>query len=778
MCFRQLKFYARNALIIVPAALLLLGGGSPEGAGSPWRTPGRAVPGLPVIQGSITGAAAGRDGTVYIAFEEGGYQISKLTPDGQFLTVAGSAEDGKNRYAEGPGEKARFDQITGIAIDSQDRLKVLDCGARALHVVDPSGTMTTLAGKPMFEGGRVDGYRCWARFFNPVAMTEGQNDMVYVIDGQRGDGRQYFRKIAADGSVSTISVLPLGMKGGGDNEGNRDIDWNCLAAYSSGRIFIAATEQRVLIEVTADGRVANTFAPPLPASENSPPPWWLAAGPQGYLYLADSTLGIYRMDSKGTWTKLSGTSDREILAESAPNPESESILAMVIDPCGRLILVNEDEDGARMWVERLQPAALVWRQVGGQARMSWSVKPEWIWQEDNFDDEDADLIPEKPPAGQRPLFFSEDMMARRVREVNEFSRRLVEDPQALAGFYGSITGGEGIDPMTWVERAIGNIASSNIALDGQGNILVAEARRGTIIRVSPQGRAEMLAEMPRVTSETQEGDTAAARVRISVSPSGSIFVIDSERDVLFQERLPNGRWNVFSEDWIGAWSDSNRVNGLLFDAKGNVYLVPDPIPGRAKTEDMPKVNREGGFEFLPLKIESLPRTSIPESIKPDMVDHVTQNGACAGMAGDGRGGFFTAHPFEHVIRKRAEDGTLRVFAGRPLQPGRADGAAAEAQFFFPFDVAADSEGNVFVADTFNHVLRKILPNGDVSTFAGVAGSKGRRDGWGADARFDTPTALAVDRDGALYVLDQEGSAIRKVTRAGEVTTLFSSESKE
>ena len=83
----------------------------------------------------------------------------------------------------------------------------------------------------------------------------------------------------------------------------------------------------------------------------------------------------------------------------------------------------------------------------------------------------------------------------------------------------------------------------------------------------------------------------------------------------------------------------------------------------------------------------------------------------------------------------------------------------------------DAAGNVYVTDSNNHTLRKVTPAGVVTTVAGLAGTSGSADGTGTDARFNFPWGVAVDAAGNVYVADSNNSSIRKVTPAGVVTTL-------
>jgi len=105
--------------------------------------------------------------------------------------------------------------------------------------------------------------------------------------------------------------------------------------------------------------------------------------------------------------------------------------------------------------------------------------------------------------------------------------------------------------------------------------------------------------------------------------------------------------------------------------------------------------------------------------------------------------------------------------------GFANGAGTEAQFYFPFGVAVDSSGNVYVADLFNNRIRGITPAGVVTTFAG-SGIAGNDDGTGTEVRFNYPSGVAVDSSGNLYVADYGNNCIREISSTGVVSTFAGS----
>jgi len=145
-----------------------------------------------------------------------------------------------------------------------------------------------------------------------------------------------------------------------------------------------------------------------------------------------------------------------------------------------------------------------------------------------------------------------------------------------------------------------------------------------------------------------------------------------------------------------------------------------------------------------------------------------------GLAVDTGGNVYVADAKNSVIRRITPAGVVSTFAGAPSQFGATDGAGSAARFFLPYGLAMDADGNLYVADSGNHVIRKITPAGVVSTLAGVAQQPGFTDGAGGAARFNSPWGITVDRSGVLFVSDNQNNAIRRITPAGAVSTLAGS----
>lgn len=148
--------------------------------------------------------------------------------------------------------------------------------------------------------------------------------------------------------------------------------------------------------------------------------------------------------------------------------------------------------------------------------------------------------------------------------------------------------------------------------------------------------------------------------------------------------------------------------------------------------------------------------------------------APAGLAVNRAGDVFVADSGNHVIRRiAAGSGEVTTWAGSGVA-GHADGAGLQAQFNNPRGLAIDAQDNLYVADTGNHTIRRISPAGVVSLLAGSPGSPGRTDGAASSARFNGPAGVAISPQGVLVVADTQNHLIRALTTTGQVVTVAGS----
>jgi sugar lactone lactonase YvrE len=136
---------------------------------------------------------------------------------------------------------------------------------------------------------------------------------------------------------------------------------------------------------------------------------------------------------------------------------------------------------------------------------------------------------------------------------------------------------------------------------------------------------------------------------------------------------------------------------------------------------------------------------------------------------DNAGNFYVIEQDNNAVRKISASGEVTTLAGDGTQ-GFADGVGAAARFHRPRGITIDNNGNLYVTDASNHAIRKITPNGMVTTFAGD-GTQGFADGTGASAKFNSPKGITTDNLNNIYVADYGNHSIRKITPDGVVTTI-------
>lgn len=315
------------------------------------------------------------------------------------------------------------------------------------------------------------------------------------------------------------------------------------------------------------------------------------------------------------------------------------------------------------------------------------------------------------------------------------------------------------------------------AVDSAGNVYVADEINGTIRKITPAGLVSTLAGLA-FAAGSADGVGSAARfgtVRdaggvngpegVAVDSAGNVYVADMMNNTIRKitpaavvTTLAGTAGQSGSADGMGAAARFNKPSRLTVDSGGNIYVAD------WGNQLIRKITPAG----LVTTIAGRAATSYGAA---DGVGAAAQFSQPSGVAVDGNGQVYVADTGNATIRKVAPDGTVTTLAGTAGTSGAQDGTGAAAKFNMPGSVAVDGQGNVYVADTSNQTIRKITPAGVVTTFAGSPGLTGGNDGIGGAARFWSPSGVATDAAGNVYVADQANGTIRKITPDGTVTTL-------
>lgn len=322
---------------------------------------------------------------------------------------------------------------------------------------------------------------------------------------------------------------------------------------------------------------------------------------------------------------------------------------------------------------------------------------------------------------------------------------------------GSVTTLAGVKRALGYNDGFGTQASFrypfDLAVAPDGTIYVADTSNELIRKVTPEGRVTTVAGAAQTTGTT-DGTGNAARFDhpwgIAVDGSGNVYVADAENEMIRKIR-PDGTVSTLA----GFAARFVHPNDVAVDAAGNV-LVADR-------------DNEAIRIVSPAGVTTTFAGSMPEYGNGDGPGSLARFFFPDSVASDSLGNIYVADG-NHTIRKITPQGVVTTFAGQAGQRGSADGTGSVARFYNPSGVAVDANDNVYVADTNNHTIRKITPSRVVTTIAGLAGSSGYEDGTGSQARFQYPWDVAVDSRGNVYVADTYNHKIRMIEPSGVVTT--------
>lgn len=357
-----------------------------------------------------------------------------------------------------------------------------------------------------------------------------------------------------------------------------------------------------------------------------------------------------------------------------------------------------------------------------------------------------------------------------------------------------------------------------IAYDPQGNLLVLDGGNRALRKVTPQGQVSTVL----VDGQVNLGPSAAG---LACDANGTIYLSDTSTHTIYKISA-DGAKSVFTGRSYPNYYDRFRLIGqsadgppdvalfcqpsaLAFDRLGNLYvadsgnatirkITPGGItstvagsPGATGTAD--GVGAQARFSYPHSLVVDAASTiyvgdvTTVRKITPDgtvttlvgqpgVSGNTDGLGSTAGffrpyLALDAAGNVLVADSGNHTLRRVTPAGQVTTLAGAAGQPEYADGPADQARFWSPLSLLVDRNGNVLVADADNDCIRQLAPNGTVSTFAGIGGGVGNTDGTGSAARFDQPWGITVDGSGTLYLVGRGNTGVRKINPAGVVTTL-------
>jgi sugar lactone lactonase YvrE len=219
-----------------------------------------------------------------------------------------------------------------------------------------------------------------------------------------------------------------------------------------------------------------------------------------------------------------------------------------------------------------------------------------------------------------------------------------------------------------------------------------------------------------------------------------------------------------SKDGPGAESLFNRPHGAAVDSDGGIFVSD------MKNNQIRRIGRDGLVSTLAGIAES---SGARDGASPQATFQWPE-----GVAVDRQGTVYVADTYNFIVRAIDRDGIVRTVAGQASESGYRDGPGESARFSRPMGIAVDGQGWLYVVDANydspefgNSLIRKISPDGVVSTLAGAVGQVGPNDGRGPEARFHQPVGIAVTSDGVVFVADTQADTIRRILSDGTVSTI-------
>ncbi|MBL9174493.1 MAG: SMP-30/gluconolactonase/LRE family protein [Verrucomicrobiales bacterium] len=501
-------------------------------------------------------------------------------------------------------------------------------------------------------------------------------------------------------------------------------------------------------------------------------PTGLAVDGAGRVYVADSSPTVRRVDPDGTVTTIVGMPDQY---GDRDGPASQALLnsprALALDSVGNLFIADE---GAHT-IRKLSVSGEVTTVAGISGVRGNGNGPAL---------QSSFYLPRGLAVGSDGFLYIADQGNREIRrldltgEVSRFAANVGSAPEGLefdadgnliaadwsGGFLRRITpaGVVGVLPGTPNPRYAD---PTDVALGPDGRLYISDTRNECIRVRGSDGQVSTWAGVPKLPGG-EDGVPSLARFRgprgVAFGPDGALWVSDTENNSL-RKILPDGTTVTVAGLPVGS------RDGIGIEARLN------------------SPNGVGMGDSGELWIADT-GNSLLRRVRADGT--VTTVAGLAGVAGitDGTGAealfsspsgvvvapdhlVYVTDKGAHTLRRCTLEGQVTTLAGTPRRSGTADGLGSEARFNQPDGILLDRDGTLLVADSGNHCIRRVTPAGEVTTVAGIAGTAGSQDGPRDQALFRQPRRLCLAADGSLYVADTGNATIRRIRSDGEVTTV-------
>ena len=474
-------------------------------------------------------------------------------------------------------------------------------------------------------------------------------------------------------------------------------------------------------------------------------PRGVAVDSAGNLYIADRSR-IRKIDSTGTITTVAGTGKYGFSGDGGPATQALLSFArgVAVDGAGNLYIA----DGPNYRIRKVDSTGTI-TTIAGMGGGGGDGGPAVLAQLGNPRGVAVDSAGNLYIAG-----------AHRIRKIDSTGTITTVAGTGKYGFSGD--GGPAVLAQLMNPRGV--------AVDSAGNLYIADTGNHRIRKVDAAGTITTFVGTEEYGFGGDGGPATQARLNdpfsVAVDSAGSLYIADTGnhriRKVDSTRTITTFVGGVFFGGDGGPATQARLAapSGAAVDSAGNLYIVDSSNHRIRKVDSTGTITTVAGTGESGFSGDGGPATQ-------------ARLAAPSGAAVDSAGNLYIVDSSNHRIRKVDSTGTITTFAGTGEVGFSGDGGPAiQAQLDTPGGVAVDSTGNLYIADTGNHRIRKVDSTGTITTFAGTGEYGFDGDGGSASqARLTLPTGVGVDSTGNLYIADTGNHSIRKVDSTGTITTI-------
>ena len=688
-----------------------------------------------------SGTAFDRHGNLYVT-DSATRTLRKVTPAGEVTTLLTSSSYKQHglsqRILNNPF--ASYEPVLnpgGVAVDSSDNIYLTDPSNHVVLKLTPQGNLSVFAGETGITARLyhyADGPGDQARFDSPFGLAIDRADNLYVAD----QGNHIIRKITPAAIVSTFAGMPpefnhpqgrganreLSHSGSADGTGTA-AQFNgpsAIVVDAGGTLFVTDEYNHTIRKITSDGTVTTLAGTPKERGSTDGVgsvarfnyPRGITVDATGTVYVADlENAVIRRILPSGEVTTIAGKAG-ELGTTDGSGGSARFIgpRSMSIDAAGNIIIGDGDPFYYPQSFGPFPPHAGTIRRLGKDGNITTFVgKASERGSADGVGSKARFTRPEGVAVDAAGNVYVADRM-------NHIIRKITSDgtTTTLAGAAGQSGAADGVGAEARFNQPTG------VAVDAAGNVYVADNANHVIRKITPAGVVSTLAGQSGTPGST-DGSSSAARFHnpldLCVDATGNLYVTD-------------GDYFPMGGDPLRTYGTVRRItpDGTVSTIAGNPVVVYD------------------GQQYIPANNIAL--YGGPRLGRPD------------GIAIDSQGNIFVADSYLDAIFKINGNGKITAVTDAKGEAVFLNNAAG---------LAIDAAGNLLVtcSDNYNTpqtVIKRITPEGVVTTIAGTSGIIGSADGVGGAAHFNMVLGLAIDAQGRIYAADAENNAIRLGRFAG------------